>query len=275
MPFLFSYGTLQQDSVQLSTFGRRLAGRRDELVGFERLMIHIDDPQFVAASGQSQQAIVRFNGRADSRVSGTVLEVTADELASADRYEPPGYTRIATRLASGTEAWVYADAGQVTVRLANPDDASALAALTVQLGYDVDAASVARRLSRILADSDARMFVAEVGGVVAGRVHAAIAQHLESDPFVTIGGMVVDERFRGRGVGRALMQRVEAWAAERGCGLVRLSSSITRTGAHRFYEQLGYRHVKTQHAFARTVGESTEDDLSALVPRVADDRKVP
>jgi GNAT superfamily N-acetyltransferase len=275
MPFLFSYGTLQQDSVQLSTFGRRLAGRPDELVGFERLAISIDDPQFVAASGRSQHAIVRFNGRADSRVSGTVLEVTADELASADRYEPAGYTRIATRLASGIEAWVYADSGQVTVRLGHPGDANAIAALTVQLGYDVDAASVARRLSRILADTDARVFVAEVSGTVAGRVHAAIAQHIESDPFVTIGGMVVDERFRGRGVGRALMQRVEAWAAERGCGLVRLSSSMTRTGAHRFYQQLGYRRVKTQQAFAKAIGSSTEDELNALVPRVANDRKMP
>lgn len=35
MPWLFSYGTLQQEAVQLSTVGRRLAGQADELVGFE------------------------------------------------------------------------------------------------------------------------------------------------------------------------------------------------------------------------------------------------
>ena len=28
MPLLFSYGTLQQDEVQISTFGRRLEGER-------------------------------------------------------------------------------------------------------------------------------------------------------------------------------------------------------------------------------------------------------
>jgi hypothetical protein len=35
MPLLFSYGTLQEEKVQLSTFGRRLGGQRDELLGFE------------------------------------------------------------------------------------------------------------------------------------------------------------------------------------------------------------------------------------------------
>ena len=85
MPLLFSYGTLQQENVQLSIFGRRL-------------------------QGTPHHAIVTFTGRNDSRVKGTVFEVSEEELASADRYEPAGYKRISTTLASGKVAWVYADA---------------------------------------------------------------------------------------------------------------------------------------------------------------------
>jgi hypothetical protein len=43
-------------------------------------------------------------------VRGTVFEVSESELAGADQYEPAGYTRILATLASGKEAWVYADA---------------------------------------------------------------------------------------------------------------------------------------------------------------------
>src|SRR5437763_549573 len=100
MPFLFSYGTLQQEAVQRATFGRLLRGQPDALVGFEPSLLRIDDPAFVASSGKAEHAIVKFNGRSDSRVSGTVLEVTDGELATADRYEPAGYKRIATVLAS-------------------------------------------------------------------------------------------------------------------------------------------------------------------------------
>jgi hypothetical protein len=109
MPLLFSYGTLQEDRVQVSTFGRLLQGAPDELVGFEESLMTIADPAFVAASGRAQHAIVRFNGRDDSRVRGTVFEISDAELARADQYEPAGYVRISARLVSGKHAWVYAE----------------------------------------------------------------------------------------------------------------------------------------------------------------------
>jgi Gamma-glutamyl cyclotransferase, AIG2-like len=110
MPLLFSYGTLQQNRVQLSTFGRVLQGHPDELVGFEQALFTIEDPEFVAKSGKADHTIVKFNGRAESRVKGTVFAVTDGELAQADAYEPAGYKRVEAKLASGKYAWVYADA---------------------------------------------------------------------------------------------------------------------------------------------------------------------
>jgi len=110
MPLLFSYGTLQQESVQMATLGRLLVGQTDELIGFEQSFLKIEDPQFVITSGKSHHAIVKFNGRKDSRVSGMAFEVTEAELAKADEYEPQGYKRISVTLASEKIAWVYADA---------------------------------------------------------------------------------------------------------------------------------------------------------------------
>jgi hypothetical protein len=110
MPLLFSYGTLQEEAVQLSTFGRLLRGHADELVGFDLSSLRVQDPAFVAASGKSDHAIVRFDGKNESRVRGTAFEVSNEELAKADRYEPAGYKRISTTLASGKTAWVYAAA---------------------------------------------------------------------------------------------------------------------------------------------------------------------
>ena len=112
MPLLFSYGTLQQEAVQVSSFGRLLKGQPDTLVGFEQSLKTIEDPEFVAESGQAEHLIVKFNGRHDSRVDGTVFEVSHLELAKADQYEPEGYERISTTLASGKQAWVYADTRQ-------------------------------------------------------------------------------------------------------------------------------------------------------------------
>ena len=110
MPLLFSYGTLQQENVQMALFGRLLDGQKDELLGFEQSLIKIEDSQVVATSGKTDHVIVSFNGRNDSRVSGTVFEITETELASADRYEVARYKRVTAMLASGKQAWVYVDA---------------------------------------------------------------------------------------------------------------------------------------------------------------------
>jgi gamma-glutamylcyclotransferase (GGCT)/AIG2-like uncharacterized protein YtfP len=98
VPLLFSYGTLQQEQVQLATFGRRLIGKGDELPGFAPASVDI-------------HANVITSQNPDSRVPGTVFEVTDAELASADTFELQfSYKRILVTLASGREAWVYVHA---------------------------------------------------------------------------------------------------------------------------------------------------------------------
>ncbi len=107
MPLLFSYGTLQQEEVQQSTFGRLLTGRADALVGYSQSLLRIDDDAVVATSGLSHHPIVRFSGDAEDRVAGTVFEISEAELARADRYEVSDYQRVLAPLASGEQAWVY------------------------------------------------------------------------------------------------------------------------------------------------------------------------
>lgn len=110
MPLLFSYGTLQQPNVQFATFGRELSGTSDALVGYEQSFVAIDDPEVVRTSGKTHHPIVKYTGDAAARVSGTVFEITAQELEHADRYEVSAYKRVAGALSSGRTAWVYVDA---------------------------------------------------------------------------------------------------------------------------------------------------------------------
>jgi len=104
---LFSYGTLQTESVQLSTFGRRLDGTPDALVGYRLRMIKIEDQDFVVTSGAEYHRNLELTGSASDFVEGTVFSVTQQELEQADAYEPDGYERTEIKLRSGTKAWIY------------------------------------------------------------------------------------------------------------------------------------------------------------------------
>ena len=105
--YLFSYGTLQNEAVQLATFGRRLEGKPDVLVGHCLRMIQIEDQDFVALSGTAHHRDIQFTGAASDSVEGIVFKVTALELEQSDSYEPEGYERIPVQLRSGISAWVY------------------------------------------------------------------------------------------------------------------------------------------------------------------------
>jgi gamma-glutamylcyclotransferase (GGCT)/AIG2-like uncharacterized protein YtfP len=107
---LFSYGTLQQEKVQLETFGRRLEGGPDALPGYRREMVRITDPQVIATSGADHHPIVMPSDNPTDTVDGAVFEITAAELAAADEYEVSDYKRVAVRLTSGKGAFVYVKA---------------------------------------------------------------------------------------------------------------------------------------------------------------------
>jgi hypothetical protein len=111
--FLFSYGTLQLEVVQMATFGRLLSGTGDALPGFELGTLRIEDPAVIAISGKAQHTIAKFTGSDSDEVPGTVFRVTADDIRNADKYEVDACKRIAVNLRSGIRAWVYVDARYV------------------------------------------------------------------------------------------------------------------------------------------------------------------
>lgn len=159
------------------------------------------------------------------------------------------------------------NANAVTIRSAQPSDAGAIASLTKQLGYVVEPSAVADRLSRLLARGD-QFLVADHDGVSVAWIHILIVEYVEADPFVVIGGLVVDRDHRKQGIGRRLLARAEEWAVTKGCSVVRLSSSAVRTEAHAFYQRAGYVNIKTQYSFAKAVGGAGSEAFRAFVPDV-------
>jgi GNAT superfamily N-acetyltransferase len=182
-------------------------------------------------------------------------------------------SRLETTIKDVAASWMAGletETMSVTVRLGSLSDAPDVVRLTAQLGYDVEAAAVSARLSRILERTDQRFFIAELARQPVGWLHAAIWEYLETDAFVVVGGLVVDRKHRKHGIGRALMAHAEESAVLRGCSIVRLWSSSARTDAHQFYARLGYVNVKTQYSFAKSVDPARRDELKKLVPRIKD-----
>jgi GNAT superfamily N-acetyltransferase len=140
----------------------------------------------------------------------------------------------------------------IDIRAATQVDVHRMAALCEQLGYPSTPEQVQRRLDQIQQDEDQAVFVAEgVGGQVVGWVQVFGRKLLVVDLHAELGGLVVDEGHRGRGVGGLLMEQAEDWARARGCEALYVRSNVIREGAHRFYEGIGYELIKTSRVFLK------------------------
>ncbi|WP_214071198.1 gamma-glutamylcyclotransferase family protein [Mucilaginibacter sp. dw_454] len=105
--FLFSYGTLQLEKVQLSSFGRILKGDKDALIGYSLSQVEITDEAVLAQSEQRFHPVAIPSANREDKVEGVVFEITPAELLKADAYEVDDYARVAVTLSSGKKAWVY------------------------------------------------------------------------------------------------------------------------------------------------------------------------
>ena len=141
-----------------------------------------------------------------------------------------------------------------TIRLARREDAARLAELSRQLGYSVTDEDVAARLDVLLDHPDHAVLVAEEAGEVAGWIQVSLTVLVESPRTAIVGGLVVDESSRRRGLGPLLLREADAWARSRRCARLRVPCNVTRADAHRFYEREGFREVKKQRIFERALG---------------------
>ena len=125
------------------------------------------------------------------------------------------------------------------IRDVRPDDADAVARLLDQLGYPAEPSAIVSRLERLAIVGD-RVVVAEVGQEVVGLAHLQVTPAIEYDrPAAKIGALVVDDSHHGEGIGRALVEALEAEARARGCALLFLTTSARRNDAHEFYRRVG------------------------------------
>jgi GNAT superfamily N-acetyltransferase len=89
--------------------------------------------------------------------------------------------------------------------------------------------------------------------MVVGWIQAAVEWHLQSEPLVVIGGLIVREDMRGKRIGQQLCQAVEQWTMQTGIATVRVRSQLKRADAHRFYLREGYMQVKISAVFEKQV----------------------
>ncbi|MFT5736135.1 MAG: gamma-glutamylcyclotransferase (GGCT)/AIG2-like uncharacterized protein YtfP [Maribacter sp.] len=94
---LFTYGTLQEEAVQLEVFSRLLSGIQDTLINYKIAV------QKVA----NRYPTLEYTNNMEDKITGNMYTLSPEELEKADTYEGEAYERIKITLVSGNKAWAY------------------------------------------------------------------------------------------------------------------------------------------------------------------------
>src|SRR5665213_376837 len=136
------------------------------------------------------------------------------------------------------------------------EDAQAILELSAQLGYETSSEAISQRLGQMPSYAGGHAtFVAclrSMGNTeVVGWIEVTVMHELQSCSFALITGLVVSETHRSLGIGKRLCVEVEAWSREQGVAKIRVTSRISREGAHRFYLREGFECIKTWAVFEK------------------------
>ena len=150
------------------------------------------------------------------------------------------------------------DIDGMKVRPATTADTVPISTLCDQLGYPASSEQVEQRIKAIQHQDDHTLLVAQGSDSnLLGWVHIFLRPLVVTELEAELGGLIVDERYRGQGIGKLLMRHAEVWSSEKGCQAIRLRSNTIRKNAHAFYERIGYGKIKTSWVFRKELESPT------------------
>jgi len=145
-----------------------------------------------------------------------------------------------------------------TIRPGRGEDAAAAARLWMQSAEEhtahdrvyETAPGAEKTMRRFLADvannGYSFLFVATAGDRTVGFISGELRQGSPTflpKTWASVDDVFVEPQYRNRGLGRALLQSVQAWAQERGADGISLQVAAANERGRKFYEDLGFREI--------------------------------
>jgi len=143
---------------------------------------------------------------------------------------------------------------ELKTRIVKVSDSAEIARLSTELGHKISSKEAQYNLKGILKDPSQDIIVIEHVGVrLLGFVYIFTMAELYSGVQGRIWGLIVDQNAQGMGIGTRLVAEAEKLAKKKGCTSMKVNSNVMRTGAHKFYEKVGYVKYKEQAIFKKSL----------------------
>ncbi len=118
--------------------------------------------------------------------------------------------------------------------------------IEIEMGIAVDENTISEKAYEIVRSQIAQLINDKNAGVFSARINGKMVGYA----IVVVEGKVADfwdivvkKEHRRGGIGTALIARVERFASEKGCNMIKLDVNLNNSEAIRLYSRLGYRGI--------------------------------
>lgn len=128
------------------------------------------------------------------------------------------------------------------IRRATKDDAEAIATLYRQLNTLSPVSVLPERVEAVASSSNTHLLVCDDGGEIIATALVCLCQDVmfDNQPFALVENLVVSANYKREGIGKSMMDYIEAFCLEQNCSKIMLQTSSENRNARDFYSAMGY-----------------------------------
>ena len=144
------------------------------------------------------------------------------------------------------------------IRRLAEEDIQSLALLYTQFwGVESDCVKMKKKFAELRGNPRYAIFCATADGYVVGSIMGILCDEIYGDcrPFLLMEDLIVDQAYRRRGIGKALVAELEDFAREHDCSQIQFITETHRQDAVAFYASLGFDTTK-HVGFKKTLSAS-------------------
>jgi N-acetylglutamate synthase-like GNAT family acetyltransferase len=129
-----------------------------------------------------------------------------------------------------------------SIRRATKDDAEAIANLYGELNTLSPVAVLPERIDAVAKSNSTYLLVCDDAGEIIATALVCLCQDVmfDNQPFALVENVVVNADCKRAGIGRSMMDYIEAFCLEQDCSKIMLQTSSGNQNARDFYTAMGY-----------------------------------
>lgn len=128
------------------------------------------------------------------------------------------------------------------IRRATKDDTEAIANLYRELNTLSPVSVLPERIEAVANSDNTHLLVCDDGDDIIATALVCLCQDVmfDNQPFALIENVVVSADYKREGIGKSMMEHIEAFCVEQDCSKIMLQTSSKNRAARDFYTAMGY-----------------------------------